>query len=83
MRGPRFACKFCVALIGLKETEFDQLPATRAEAVAHQLREHGYPGRSAEEILASVRDPKLRRVAVDLIENSDPVARVFSTRDLQ
>jgi hypothetical protein len=69
----RYACKFCIALYGLKGTDVPQLPED-AEVVREHVRSvHGYPQRSAREILGSGYE---RELAADLIEHTDPVAKV-------
>lgn len=75
----RYACKFCIALRGLKGTEVKDLPDTREEAEAHVRAAHGYPGRSAAQILGSVGE---RGLAAKLIENSGPVLVVHPAQAL-
>lgn len=70
----RYACKFCIALYGLKGAEAAKLPNTRAEAEAHVRTVHGYPQRSAQSILEAKRETG--RLAAEIIENSGPVLRI-------
>lgn len=39
----RFACKFCIALDGLKGSAIDQLPASWEAIAQHVEKTHGYP----------------------------------------
>ena len=65
-----YACKFCIALRGLPRGERDRLPTDRAVVEAHVSTEHGYPQRSAEDILGSEGE---RGLAAQLIEMSGPI----------
>jgi hypothetical protein len=75
----RYACKFCIALHGLKGRDVPDLPETRAAADAHVATVHGYPKRSALEILGFRTDSKNGRIAAKLIEQSGPVVLVTLT----
>lgn len=74
----RYACKFCIALYGLKGTDVPNLPQTREEAHTHLLNAHGYPPRSAREILgfAGAFDQATCNQAANLIEASGAIAEV-------
>lgn len=67
----RYACRFCIALYGLKGSEVGKLP--REEAEAHVLLEHGYPKRSAQQILGN---SARRQAAEELILVLGPVVAV-------
>jgi hypothetical protein len=71
MRG--YACKFCIALYGLTGGDVPKLPKTRAEVETHLRVEHGYPRRSAQEILGL---SGLRRAAATLIEETGAITEV-------
>lgn len=80
----RYACKFCIALYGLKGTDVPNLPQTREEAQTHQLNAHGYPRRSAQEILAGAFDQATCNLAANLIEASGAIAvRLIESTVLQ
>jgi hypothetical protein len=68
-----YACKFCIALYGLKAIDVPQLPEDEAEVREHVKTAHGYPGRSARDILGCGHE---RELAADLIERTDSVVRV-------
>jgi hypothetical protein len=68
-----YACKFCIALKGLKGTEVPGLPDEEAAVREHIQEVHGYPGRSARDILGPGHE---REQAADLIERTDPVVLV-------
>jgi hypothetical protein len=72
-----FACKFCIALFGLKGSEIESLPTAKSEMEKHVREAHGYPDRTAIEILGSIKGG---RVAAGLIEQSGPVLEVHALR---
>lgn len=72
-----YACKFCIALYGLKGTDVAQLPEDEEVVRKHVKTAHGYPDRSARDILGCGHE---RELAADLIERSDPVVLVMGSK---
>lgn len=68
-----YACKFCIALYGLKGSDVSKLPENEQVVREHVKTAHGYPQRSARDILGCGHE---RERAADLIERSDPVVLV-------
>jgi len=68
-----YACKFCIALYGLKGRDVKGLPADADLALEHVRQVHGYPKRTALEVLG---DTPAHRLAARLIEDTGPVVEV-------
>lgn len=69
----RYACRFCIALYGLKGRDVPALPATADEAAAHVLREHRFPGRTAQEVLYEQGFSENKRTAARIIQRMGAV----------
>ncbi len=74
-----YACKFCIALHGIPRGGRNELPTDRGQVEVHLRHVHGYPGRSARDILGSEGD---RGLAAELIENSGPILVVHPLEGL-
>lgn len=74
-----YACKFCIALHGIAAGARNSLPTDRGQVEAHVREIHGYPLRSAQDILGSEGG---RGLAARLIENSGPILVVLPLEDL-
>jgi hypothetical protein len=75
-----YACKFCVALYGLKGSELHLLPTDRAVVETHLRDVHEYPPKTAVDILGKLGS---RGAAAAVIEISGPILVVRRLEDLQ
>lgn len=72
-----YACRFCIALEHLLEAGRSQLPTDRQRVERHVRDVHGYPARSAQEILGPDH-----AVTAQSIEKSGSVAVVLALEDI-
>lgn len=74
----RYACRFCIALGGLRAVDVPTLPETSEAVLEHVKSVHNYPPLSAREILG---EGGMRGLAASLIEELGPVILVSLETD--
>lgn len=73
-----YACKFCIAMYGLKGSEIATLAQSEEEVARHIIDRHGYPRRSALAVLMQHFGRATTTVVhtADIIENTGPIIEV-------
>lgn len=69
MSTSHYACRFCIAIEGLKSSQVRDLPTSAADVAEHAREAHSYPPEEALAVLLKAgRDPMQANIAAELIE---------------